>query len=64
MIMRTTLVIDKDITEQEAFERYGTVDPYQTARSLQAMIDSKVTPELKVRLGVETVAVQVVPIGA
>lgn len=65
MKIRMTVVVDREISEQEAFEHYGAVDPYTVAQSLQTAADAKLRlePSRMGLVGVEIVAVQVVPIG-
>jgi hypothetical protein len=61
--LRITMVIDRELSEQEAFEHYGTVDPYGVAQSMQLEADSKLTYDARVQLRAEHVSIQVVPIG-
>lgn len=63
MKLRITMVIDREVTEQQAFERYGTVDPYGVAQSMQLEADTKLTADARAQLGAEHVSIQVVPIG-
>lgn len=62
MLMRITMTIDKEVTEQQAFERYGVTDPYSTAQSMQTEAEARVK-ELRAEMGAEHASVLVVPIG-
>jgi hypothetical protein len=46
MRVRIHIILDKDISEQEAHERYGTVDRYSVVQAMQAEADRELTPEL------------------
>lgn len=62
MKMRMTLVLDQEITPEQALERYGITNPYGVAQSMNTELNEKIATEWQ-HEGVEIAGVSVVPIG-
>lgn len=61
MKMRMTLVLDREITDEQALEHYGVTDPYAVAQSMNTEAQAKLVNEYQ-NEAVEMVGVSVVPL--